>query len=86
MWTLQDQHRQENGYPYNRQDFTRSLEYLKTLDIDIWLGAHPSQNSTFSKYERLMSGKKPNPFIDPGGWRRFISKLESDFKGLLAEE
>jgi metallo-beta-lactamase class B len=86
LWTLQEQHRQENGYPHNRQDFARSLEYLKTLDIDIWLGAHPGQNSTFSKYERLRRGEKSNPFIDPGGWRKFISNLESDFQRLSTGE
>lgn len=83
LWTLQDQHREENGYPNNRQDFAESLKYLKALDVDIWLGAHPAQNNTFGKYERLRKGEKPNPFIDPDGWKRFINNLESDLQKLL---
>lgn len=82
LWTLQDQHRREQGYSGNRQDFAKSLEYLKTLDVDIWLGAHPGQNDTFGKFERLQKGEKPNPFIDPDGWKRFIVSLESDFQKL----
>ena len=86
LWTLQDEHRQDQGYESNRQDFARSLEYLETLDVDIWLGAHPDQNDTFGKYQRLSEGEKPNPFVDPDGWGRFIADLEFSFQGLLDGE
>jgi metallo-beta-lactamase class B len=86
LWTLQDQHRREHGYPDNRQDFTKSLEYLKALDVDIWLGAHPGQNNTLGKFERLRKGEKPNPFIDPDGWRKFIANINSSFQKLLIGE
>jgi len=86
LWPLQDQHRQENGYPGNRQDFVKSLEYLKNLDVDVWLGAHPAQNDTLGKYERLQKREKPNPFIDPAGWKKFISGLQSDIQEILAGE
>ena len=81
-WTLMDEHRHEQGYPGNRRDFSRSLEYLKTLDVDIWLGAHAFQSSTFEKYERLKKGESPNPFIDPVGWKHFIAATEADFQKL----
>ena len=80
LWTMRDEHRQEQGYPENREDFTKSLKYLKTLDVDIWLGAHPGQNGTFEKYERLKGGESPNPFIDPAGWKAYIGKVEADFR------
>lgn len=86
LWTLQDEHREAQGYKGNRQDFARSLEYLGTLDVDVWLGAHPGQNDTFGKLERLRKGKKPNPFIDPDGWKRFIANLKSSFQKILAGE
>jgi metallo-beta-lactamase class B len=86
LWTLQDEHREAQGYPRNRQDFAESLEYLKTLDIDIWLGAHPGQNDTFGKFQRLRENQSPNPFIDPGGWKKFIADLESNLQRLLLEE
>ena len=83
LWTLQDEHRETQGYPENREDFGKSLEYLKALDVDIWLGAHPSQNDTFGKFERLQKGESPNPFIDPDGWKKFIAGIEANFQKII---
>lgn len=82
LWTMTDQHRAAQGYPGNREDFRRSLDYLKTLEVDLWLGAHPGQNDTFGKRDRLGTGEKPNPFIDPTGWKRFIESIEGAFRRL----
>ena len=79
MWTMEDEHRDEQGYPGNREDFGRSLEYLKNLDVDIWLGAHPDQSFTFQKAERLAQGEQPNPFIDPTGWKAFIDRIRGRY-------
>ncbi len=79
LWTMLDEHREKNGYPGNREDFARSLEYLKTLDVAVWLGAHPGQNGTFEKYERLKNGEKPNPFIDPAGWKQSVTTIEAQY-------
>ena len=84
LWTLQDSHREAQGYPENRQDFAKSLDYLETLDVDIWLGAHPAQNNTFGKFKRMRKGEKPNSFIDPNGWKKFIAGLKSDLQKLLS--
>lgn len=83
LWTLQDEHREAQGYARNREDFANSLKYLRALDIDIWLGAHPGQNDTFGKYKRLKNGEIPNPFIEPDGWAKFIANIESDFQKFL---
>ena len=83
LWTLQEEHRHDQGYPGNRQDFARSLDYLKSLPVDLWLGAHPGQNDTFGKHERLETGEKPNPFIDPEGWRQFIERIQADFEAMV---
>ena len=83
LWTLQDEHRHGQGYEGNRQDFANSLEYLAALDVDIWLGAHPGQNDNFGKFKRLSEGEKPNPFIDPGGWKKFIADIKSSFQRLF---
>ena len=85
LWTLQDAHRQDQGYENNREQFANSLEYLETLDVDIWLGAHPGQNDTFGKFQRLKNGESGNPFIDPDGWRKFIANIKSDFQKLLSD-
>ena len=31
----------------------------------------------------VKNGEKPNLFIDPNGWKEFISRLESDFQKLI---
>lgn len=82
LWTLKDEHRDAQGYPRNRQGFSETLKYLRTVDVDIWLGAHPHQNNTFDKFERLRRGERPNPFIDPVGWKQFLADIESDFQKL----
>ncbi len=86
LWTLMDEHRERQGYPGNREDFARSLAYLRRLPIDVWLGAHPDQNDTFGKYERLRKQENPHPFIDPDGWRKFIARLEDNLRRLLSRE
>lgn len=84
LWTMEDEHTEAQGYPGNREDFAASLDYLKALEVDIWLGAHPGQCDTFGKCERLQRGEKPNPFIDPAGWRRFIEAIDRNFHAMLA--
>ena len=84
LWSLQEEHRHDQGYLGNRGDFARSLDYLRSLPVDLWLGAHPGQNDTFGKYERLKGGEKPNPFIDPEGWQQFIARIKHDFEAMLA--
>ena len=83
LWTLQEEHRHDQGYESNRQDFANSLEYLAALDVDIWLGAHPFQNNTLGKFKRLSRGEEPNPFVDPDGWKKFIAGIKSDFQKAL---
>ena len=84
LWTMTDEHRHAQGYPGNRDDFARTLAYLNTLDVELWLAAHPGQNDTFAKADGLAKGKRPNPFLDPAGWKRFIEGLEADFNRMLA--
>jgi len=83
LWTMTDEHRDKQGYPGNRDDFARTLAYLKTLDVELWLAAHPGQNDTFAKADRLRAGERPNPFLDAAGWKRFIAVLEAEFSGML---
>ena len=80
MWTLEDESRDEQGYPANREDFRRSLDYLSKLDIEVWLGAHPDQSHTFEKAERLARGERPNPFVDPEGWKAFIEGISKRYR------
>jgi len=46
----------------------------------VWLGVHPGQSDTFGKYERLKAGERPNPFIDPEGWKGFVRGLKEQHR------
>jgi hypothetical protein len=58
---------------------------LKTLQVDVPLGAHPFVNDTLGKYERLQKGEQPNPFLDAAGWSKFLARQETAFKKVIAE-
>jgi metallo-beta-lactamase class B len=65
------------------QDFKNTLARLDTLPIEVWLGAHPNQNNTFQKLELLSKKAKPNPYIDPEGWKSFLQTIREKVKKLL---
>jgi hypothetical protein len=53
----------------------RTLDRLNTFRADVWLGPHPFTNGTFEKLILLKKGYKPNPYIDPKGWKFFLKGL-----------
>jgi hypothetical protein len=53
--------------------------------IDVPLGAHPFINDTLGKYERQQRGEQLSPFLDPGGWSKFLAKQETAFQKVLEE-
>ena len=65
----------------NREDYLKTLEKLKKIEVDIMLGAHPNQNNTFGKYEKINGIS--NPFINSSDWPLFIQTLETDAKKLF---
>jgi metallo-beta-lactamase class B len=68
------------GYPGDREDFARSLDYWMRLEGDVFLGSHPWANNTLQKYERRQEGETPDPFLDPEERLRFLRKLKADFE------
>ncbi len=64
-------------------DYRYSYEMLRSLDIDIPLGSHPSMYNMADKYERI--GETPNPFIDPEGYLYEIA-INEQAMGLRLEE
>jgi hypothetical protein len=50
------------------------LAKLKARDVDIFIGAHPGQNDTLVKRERITAAE--NPFIDRNAWPAFLARLE----------
>jgi len=73
-------------YPNIAEDFASTYRKLKTLPCDVFLAPHTSFFGLAEKAERLKRGEKPNPFIDPQGYRDFIAKGESTFLEQLERE
>jgi len=72
-------------YPQIASDYERMFTVLKSLPADIFLGAHGSYFGMEEKYARLKPGS-PNPFIDPGGYKKFVTDKEQEFRAELAKQ
>jgi metallo-beta-lactamase class B len=76
-----------SSYPEIASDYERSFRVLKSLPVDIFLGAHGSYFDLQTKYARLKEGALPvNPFIDPAGYRSYIFDRERAFRTELARQ
>jgi metallo-beta-lactamase class B len=73
------------AYPQIAKDYERMFQVLKGLPCDIFLGAHGGYFDLEGKYARMKPGA-PSPFIDPDGYRTFVSSKEQEFRGILAKQ
>jgi len=72
-------------YPEIAADYVKAFAILKALPCDIFLGAHGNYYGMEAKVARL--GKDaPNPFVDPQGYRAYISDREKVFEATLAQQ
>lgn len=72
-------------YPGIASDYERTFSVLKSLPCDIFLGAHGSYFDMEAKYARLQTGAR-TPFIDPAGYKNYVSDRERAFKEELARQ
>jgi metallo-beta-lactamase class B len=63
------------GIAPGKPEFTATCRRLRHLEIDVVLGAHPSQNDTLAKAEKLAAHPAKNPFVNPEEWRSFLDKM-----------
>ena len=73
-------------YPGIADDYAASFKKLKALPCDVFLAPHAGFFNLAEKSRRCALGEKPNPFIDPAGYRNFIDESERAFKRRLAQE
>jgi metallo-beta-lactamase class B len=73
-------------YPDIAKDFESTFKKMRSFKVDIFLSAHASQFGMLEKLESLRKGGKPNPFIDPQGYARFVEQTEKAFRDRLAEQ
>jgi len=73
----------KESYPGIAADFERTFAVLKNLPCDIFLSDHGSFFSFREKRERLGRGENSNPFIDPDGYKKFVTHYEEEFRDKL---
>ena len=69
-------------YPNMVADFLKTFRVLKSLEVDVFLPAHGASGRLVEKAKLLEQGTKPNPFIDPAGYKAAVDQME---KAFLAE-
>ena len=70
-------------YPNIVDDYRRTFQILKSLPCDVFLGPHAEFFSMKEKVARLEKAAKPNPFIDPAGYREYVANGERAFQKTL---
>ena len=66
------------NYPQIAEDFMKTFKVLKSLPVDLFLGAHGAYFGMLAKYDRLKTGGA-NPFIDPAGYKVYVEEREATF-------
>ena len=56
-----------------------SFKRLRALKCDVFLGPHAGFFDLAGKMKKIDSGAKPNPFIDPEGFRTYLDQMEKAF-------
>ena len=67
------------NYPQIADDYLKTFAVLKSLPIDLFLGAHGAYFGMKAKYEKMKSGPA-NPFIDPAGYKAYVAEREAAFR------
>lgn len=66
-------------YPQIAADFERMFKILKALPADVYLGAHGDYYGMEAKFARMKPGAA-NPFIDPDGYKKYVSDKDQEFR------
>ena len=72
----------QESYPGIAADFEKSFAVLRSLPCDIFLASHGWFFHFVEKHERLMHGET-KAFVDPDGYREYLSESEKDFRQKL---
>jgi metallo-beta-lactamase class B len=70
--------------PAIADEYVQGFKTLRSLPCDVPLGSHPAMYNMVSKQAKL--GSKPNPFIDPPGYKTEVDLVERTFKLVLDEQ
>jgi metallo-beta-lactamase class B len=74
-----------SNYPQIAGDYVKTFAVLKTLPVDLFLGAHGAYFNLKEKLAKMNAGSA-NPFIDPGGYKAYVAEREQAFEKELAKQ
>lgn len=66
-------------YPAIATDYERCFRVLKSLPVDLFLGAHGGYFDLTTKFSRLQDAGAINPFVDPEGYKAYVNEREQAF-------
>jgi metallo-beta-lactamase class B len=66
-------------YPSIASDYEATFATLKSLPVDLFLGAHGGYYGMEAKHKRLGSSSA-NPFVDPAGYHAYVEDREKAFR------
>lgn len=72
-------------YPKIAEDYERMFRVLSGLPCDIFLGAHGAYFGMDEKVPKMKAGAA-NPFVDPEGYKKFVTSKERDFRAELEKQ
>jgi metallo-beta-lactamase class B len=72
-------------YPEIADDYASGFRVLKSLNCDVFLGAHGSYYDMEAKYAKLKADR-PNPYIDPAGYKSYVAEREQTFLSELQKQ
>jgi metallo-beta-lactamase class B len=73
------------NYPQIAADYVKTFALLKTLPVDLFLGAHGAYFNLKDKLTRMSPGG-PNVFVDPAGYKAYVAEREQAFEKELARQ
>lgn len=73
-------------HPTVASDYERTFSVLKKLPCDVFLAGHGSAFSMLEKMKLKETGSARNPFIDPEGYRRYVTRNEQAFREELKRQ
>src|SRR4051794_2305676 len=71
------------NYPQIAGDYVKTFALLKTLPVDLFLGAHGGYFNLKDKLPKMTAGG-PNVFVDPVGYKAYVAEREQAFEKELA--
>ncbi len=68
------------------QVYAKSFQLLKSLPCDVFLGPHAPFFDMEAKVSRMNAKTNSNPFVDPQGYRNYITSFEKSYQEQLQSE